>query len=94
MEKTEILQKIEALKEVLKKADDLFCELHEVAVEKVFDSRDALFDALENGNDTEARDKFIRLRQENAYYENMVSKLENAGYQLSKGVIDNIDKIN
>jgi len=53
-----------------------------------------LFDALENGNDTEARDKFIRLRQENAYYENMVSKLENAGYQLSKGVIENIDKIN
>lgn len=94
MEKSEILQKIEALKEVLKKADDLLCELHEVAVEKVCDSRDALFDALDDSNDEEARIKFIRLRQENAYYENLVSKLENAGYQLSKGVIENIDKIN
>lgn len=94
MEKSEILQKIEALKEVLKKADDLLCELHEVAVEKVCDSRDALFDALDDSNDEEARIKFIRLRQENAYYENLVSKLENAGYQLSKGVIESIDKIN
>ncbi|ROT11694.1 hypothetical protein [uncultured Duncaniella sp.] len=94
MEKSEILQKIEALKEVLKKADDLLCELHEVAVEKVCDSRDALFDALDDSKDEEARIKFIRLRQENAYYENLVSKLENAGYQLSKGVIENIDKIN
>lgn len=94
MEKSEILQKIEALKEVLKKADDLFCELHEVAVEKVCETRDTMFNALDDSKDEEARIRFIRLRQENAYYENLVSKLEDAAYQLSQGVIENIDKIN
>lgn len=93
MEKTEILQKIEALKEALKNADDLIYELHGFAVEKVFETRNTLFDALDDSTDKEARIRFMRLRQEVAYYENMVSKLENAGYQLSKGVIENIEKI-
>lgn len=94
MENTEILQKVEALKEALKKADDLIYELHGVAVRKVYETRETLFDALGNGKDEEARIRFIRLRQEIAYYENIVNKLENAAFQLSKGVIENIEKIN
>lgn len=93
MEKTEILQKIEALKEALKKADDLIYELHGVAVGKAFETRETMFNALDDSKDEEARIKFIRLRQENAYYENLVSKLENAAHQLSTGVIENIEKI-
>ena len=46
MEKTEILLKIEALKAVLKNADDLIYELHGVVLEKAFASREAMFGCL------------------------------------------------
>lgn len=92
MEKTEILQKIEALKAVLKNADDLIYELHGVVLEKAFASREAMFGCLDKGKDID-KAEYSSVCQENAYYENMVSKLENAAYQLSKGVIENIEKI-
>lgn len=92
MEKTEILQKIEALKAALKKADDLIYELHGVAVGKAFETRDAMFDSLGKGKDID-KAEYMSICQENAYYENLVSKLENASYQLCKGVIENIDKM-
>ena len=93
MEKTEILQKIETLKAVLKNADDLIYELHGVVLEKAFESRNAMFECLDKGKDTD-KAEYMSACQESSYYGNIVSKLENAGYQLSKGVIENIDKIN
>lgn len=92
MEKTEILQKVEALKESLKKADNLIYELHGVVLEKAFASREAMFGCLDKGNDID-KAEYSSVCQENAYYENMVSKLENAAHQLSTGVIENIEKI-
>lgn len=92
MEKTEILQKIEALKEVLKKADDLIYELHGVVLEKAFESRKAMFECLDKGKDTD-KAEYMSACQESSYYGNIVSRLENAAYQLSKGVIENIEKI-
>lgn len=93
MEKSEILQKIEDLKAALKNADKLVYELHGVVVEKAFETRDAMFDSLGKGKDID-KAECMSICQENAYYENMVSKLENAAYQLSKGVIENIEKMN
>ena len=92
MEKTEILLKIEALKAVLKNADDLIYELHGVVLEKAFESRKAMFECLDKGKDID-KAEYSSVCQENAYYENMVSKLENAAHQLSTGVIENIEKI-
>lgn len=92
MEKSEILQKIEVLKAVLKNADDLIYELHGVAVEKAFASRESMFGCLDKGKDID-KAEYSSICQENAYYDNMVSRLENAAYQLSKGVIENIEKI-
>lgn len=92
MEKTEILQKIEALKAVLKNADDLIYELHGVVLEKAFASREAMFGCLDKGKDID-RDEYNSRCQESSYYGNMLSKLENAAHQLSTGVIENIEKI-
>lgn len=92
MEKTEILQKIKALKAVLKNADDLIYELHGVVLEKAFESRKAMFECLDKGKDTD-KAEYMSACQESSYYGNIVSKLENAAYQLSKGVIENIEKI-
>lgn len=92
MEKTEILQKIEALKAVLKNADDLIYELHGVAVEKAFASREAMFGCLDKGKDID-KDEYNSCCQESFYYGNMLIKLENASHQLSTGVIENIEKI-
>ena len=92
MEKTEILQKIEALKAVLKNADDLIYELHWVVLEKAFASREAMFGCLDKGKDID-KDEYNSRCQESSYYGNMLSKLENAAHQLSTGVIENIEKI-
>lgn len=93
MEKSEILHKIEALKEALKNADDLMCELHGVVLEKAFESREAMFRSLDKGKDAD-KEEYMSRCQESHFYANIVNKLENAAYQLSKGVIENIDKIN
>lgn len=93
MERTEILQKIETLKAALKNADDLICELHGVVLEKAYESRERMFGCLNKGNDIDC-DEYISRCQESSYYGNMLLKLENAIHQLSKGVIENIEKIN
>lgn len=92
MEKSEILQKIEALKAVLKNADDLIYELHWVVLEKAFASREAMFGCLDKGKDID-KDEYNSRCQESSYYGNMLIKLENAAHQLSTGVIENIEKI-
>ncbi len=93
MEKTEILQKVEALKESLKKADNLIYELHGVVLDKAFASREEMFRCLDKGKDID-RDEYNSRCQESSYYGNMLIKLENAAHQLSVGVIENIEKIN
>lgn len=92
MEKTEILQKIEALKVALKNTEDLIYELHMVVLEKVFESREAMFGCLDKSKNID-KDEYNSRCHESFYYDNMLIKLENAAHQLSKEVIENIEKM-
>lgn len=92
MKKTEILQKIETLKATLQNADNLIYEIHGVVLGKVFESREAKFGCLDKSKDID-KDEYKSCCQESSYYGDLLIKLENAAYQLSKGVIENIEKI-
>lgn len=93
MKKSEILEKVNKLKELVKMTEDLAFDIHGAVVEMKISSRDAMFHCLKH-IDEEGKEVYKSLVEESDYYDRMCNNLESALHQLTQGVTANLSKIN
>lgn len=95
MEILEILNKIEELKEMAKKAEALAKEIESAVSANETEAMEAINALLDNKTSMSKSDmaEYISLSQQHARFEDMKGKIETASYKLTTEVIGNLNKI-
>ncbi|MCM1139016.1 MAG: hypothetical protein NC453_10655 [Muribaculum sp.] len=92
---SEILNKIEELKAMAKKAEALASEIESAVSANANEAMEAMNSLLDKGMamDKSDRAEFIILSQQHARFEDMKGRIETAAYKLSTEVVGNLERI-